>query len=53
MKGTVIYGPRDIRFEDRADPTMIEDTLCELVNITAGRLKSHRGPRAGPVGDCR
>ena len=26
MKGTVIYGPRDIRFEDRPDPTILEPT---------------------------
>jgi len=26
MKGTVLYGPRDIRFEDRADPTVVEPT---------------------------
>ena len=26
MKGTVLYGPRDIRFEDREAPTIIEPT---------------------------
>ncbi len=26
MKGTVLYGPRDVRFEDRADPTINEPT---------------------------
>ena len=26
MKGTVLYGPGDIRFEDRQDPTIIEPT---------------------------
>src|SRR5690242_10811992 len=26
MKGTVLYGPRDIRFEDREDPKIIEPT---------------------------
>ncbi|HUQ82672.1 MAG TPA: zinc-dependent alcohol dehydrogenase family protein [Gemmatimonadaceae bacterium] len=26
MQGTVIYGPRDIRFEDRPDPTILQPT---------------------------
>ena len=26
MKGTVMYGPRDVRFEERPDPTIIEPT---------------------------
>jgi threonine dehydrogenase-like Zn-dependent dehydrogenase len=26
MKGAVLYGPRDVRFEERADPTIIEPT---------------------------
>jgi threonine dehydrogenase-like Zn-dependent dehydrogenase len=26
MKGTILYGPRDIRFEDRPDPKIIEPT---------------------------
>jgi threonine dehydrogenase-like Zn-dependent dehydrogenase len=26
MKGAVLHGPRDIRFEERADPTLIEPT---------------------------
>ncbi|MBS3966217.1 MAG: zinc-dependent alcohol dehydrogenase family protein [Truepera sp.] len=26
MKGTVLYGPRDVRFEERPDPTIIEPT---------------------------
>jgi len=26
MKGTVLYGPRDIRFEQRADPKIVEPT---------------------------
>ncbi len=24
MKGTILYGPRDVRFEERADPTILE-----------------------------
>lgn len=23
MRGTVLYGPRDVRFEERSDPTII------------------------------
>ena len=26
MKGTLIYGPRDMRFEERPDPTILEPT---------------------------
>ena len=26
MKGTMLYGPRDVRFEDRPDPTIMEPT---------------------------
>ena len=26
MKGAVLYGPRDVRFEDRADPTIVKPT---------------------------
>jgi threonine dehydrogenase-like Zn-dependent dehydrogenase len=26
MRGTVMYGPRDVRFEERPDPTIIEST---------------------------
>src|SRR2546423_12940495 len=26
MRGTVLYGPRDIRFEDREAPTIVEPT---------------------------
>ena len=26
MKGTMMYGPRDVRFEERPDPTIIEPT---------------------------
>ena len=26
MRGAVLYGPRDIRFEDRPEPTIIEPT---------------------------
>ena len=27
MKGAVLYGPRDVRFEERADPTIVQAYL--------------------------
>jgi len=33
MKGTILYGPRDIRFEEREEPQIIEPT-----DANAGRL---------------
>jgi hypothetical protein len=26
MRGTILYGPRDIRFEDRPEPAIVEPT---------------------------
>ena len=26
MQGTMLYGPRDVRFEERPDPTILEPT---------------------------
>src|ERR671929_2186283 len=34
MKGAVLYGPRDVRFEERADPKIIEPTDA-IIRITA------------------
>ncbi len=34
MKGTVLYGPRDVRFEERPDPTIIEPTDA-IIRISA------------------
>jgi threonine dehydrogenase-like Zn-dependent dehydrogenase len=34
MRGTVLYGPRDVRFEERPDPTMIEPTDA-IIRISA------------------
>ena len=34
MRGTVLYGPRDVRFEDREDPR-IEKTSDAVIRITA------------------
>ena len=34
MRGTVLYGPRDIRFEEREDPRIIEPTDA-IIRIAA------------------
>src|ERR671933_485754 len=34
MRGTVLYGPRDVRFEERPDPTIIEPTDA-IIRISA------------------
>ena len=34
MKGTVLYGPRDVRFEERDEPTIIEPTDA-IIRISA------------------
>ncbi len=47
MKGTVLYGPRDVRFEERPDPTIIEPTDA-IIRLSAAcvcgsDLWSYRG----------
>jgi threonine dehydrogenase-like Zn-dependent dehydrogenase len=34
MRGTMLYGPRDVRFEERPDPTIIEPTDA-IIHISA------------------
>src|SRR2546430_9174558 len=34
MRGTMLYGPRDVRFEERPDPTIIEPTDA-IIRISA------------------
>jgi len=34
MKGAVLYGPRDVRFEERSTPTIIEPTDA-IIRISA------------------
>jgi hypothetical protein len=36
MKGAVLYGPRDVRFEERAAPKIIEPTQHRYQNGAAG-----------------
>jgi threonine dehydrogenase-like Zn-dependent dehydrogenase len=47
MRGTMLYGPRDVRFEERPDPTIIEPTDA-IIRISAAcvcgsDLWSYRG----------
>src|SRR5918912_1872476 len=55
MRGTVLYGPRDVRFEERPDPTIVEPTDA-IIRISAAcvcgsDLWPYRGvePIAGPT----
>ena len=43
MKGTVLYGPRDVRFEERDEPKMIEPTDAII------RVSAHLRLRVRPV----
>ncbi|HSB01480.1 MAG TPA: hypothetical protein VLE49_12585 [Anaerolineales bacterium] len=40
MRGTMLYGPRDVRFEERPDPTIIEPTDAIIWNrkINPGKV---------------
>jgi hypothetical protein len=58
MKGTVLYGPRDVRFEERDEPKMIEPTDA-IIRISAtcvcgSDLWPYRGisrfPEPSPMG---
>jgi threonine dehydrogenase-like Zn-dependent dehydrogenase len=55
MRGTVLYGPRDIRFEDREDPKIIEPTDAVLrlaaTCVCGSDLWPYRGvqPIEGPT----
>lgn len=58
MRGTVIYAPRDVRFEERPDPTILKPTdaiIRTVATCVCGTdLWSYRGfnpiPRAVPIG---
>jgi hypothetical protein len=39
MRGAILYGPRDVRFEERAEPTIIEPT--DAINRFLLRLRQH------------
>ena len=47
MKGTMLYGPRDIRFEDRPEPTILQPTdailRLSVTCICGSDLWSYRG----------
>lgn len=55
MRGTLLYGPRDVRVEERSDPTIIEPTDAILRISTAcvcgSDLWPYRGiePITGPT----
>jgi hypothetical protein len=37
MRGAILYGPRDVRFEERPDPRIIEPILPELIDLIWNR----------------
>lgn len=39
MLGTVLYGPRDVRFEERDTPTIIKPTMPRLMRVQYKRAK--------------
>ena len=47
MQGTVLYGPRDIRFEDRPEPKIIKADRCHHPPL------GHMHLRIGPVAVSR
>ena len=47
MKGTILYGPQDVRFEERADPTILEPTDAILRISTACVCGSDLWPYRG------
>ena len=46
MKGTMLYGPRDVRFEQRPDPRIVEPT--DAIIKVSGHLCMWLGPVALP-----
>ena len=57
MRGTVLYGPRDIRFEDRETPKVVEptDAVIRIATtcVCGSDLWPYRGlqPINGPIAD--
>src|ERR671917_520372 len=55
MRGTVLYSPRDVRFEERPDPTIVEPTdaviRLPLTSVCGSDLWPYRGiePIDGPT----
>jgi hypothetical protein len=46
MRGTVLYGPRDIRFEDRETPKIVESSPPLKCAGPCGQCESEREPKA-------
>jgi threonine dehydrogenase-like Zn-dependent dehydrogenase len=53
MRGTVLYGPRDVRFEERPDPTIVEPTDAVIRLVAACVCGSDLWPYrpTGPADD--
>lgn len=45
MRGAVLYGPRDVRFEERATPAIVEPTDV-VISLSATCCRSSRSPKA-------
>jgi threonine dehydrogenase-like Zn-dependent dehydrogenase len=47
VRGTVLYGPRDVRFEERPEPTIVEPTdaliRLPLTSVCGSDLWPYRG----------
>jgi threonine dehydrogenase-like Zn-dependent dehydrogenase len=41
MRGTVLYGPRDVRFEERPDPSIIRPTDA-IVRLSVTSICGYR-----------
>lgn len=38
MKGAVLYRPGDVRYEERADPTIAEEVGCDVKHVRKGQF---------------
>ena len=54
MRGTMLYGPRDVRFEERPDPTIVEPTdaiiRLPVTCVCGSDLWPYRGARRDRAG---
>lgn len=46
MKGAVLYGPRDVRFEERGTPKIVG----RRTQLSGHRRRASAGPIYGPTG---
>ena len=47
MRGTVLYGPRDVRFEDREAPRIGADSVLECVGSEESMMQAIKSTRPG------